>query len=68
MAPRKNDDLGEAEVQKNVDAEHDQGYVGVKVDPRPNSAYSLESGPDSPSAVEADGVRAVQHEPGKENA
>lgn len=30
----------------------DVGYIGTKVDPRPNSDYSLESGPDSPSAFE----------------
>lgn len=30
----------------------DKGYTGEKVDPLPNEAYSLESGPDSPSALE----------------
>lgn len=29
-----------------------QGYIGEKADPRDNSEYSLESGPDSPSALE----------------
>lgn len=28
------------------------GFIGEKVDPRPNEAYSLESGPDSPSPLE----------------
>lgn len=31
----------------------DKGYIGEKVDPRPNEDYSLESGPDSPSALDA---------------
>jgi len=35
--------------QEAVDEETDQGYRGVKVDPLPNSAYSLESGPDAPT-------------------
>jgi hypothetical protein len=29
-----------------------QGFRGDKVDPRDNSEYSLESGPESPSALE----------------
>lgn len=49
MAPtKKADDSGAADVQKAVDEATDQGYVGDKVDPRPNSDHSLESGPDSP--------------------
>lgn len=28
------------------------GIIGQKVDPRPNEEYSLESGPDSPSALD----------------
>lgn len=43
----------QAEAEKVANAELEQGYVGDKVDPRPNSDYSLESGPDSPGAVEA---------------
>jgi len=31
-----------------VAAGDDLGYIGVKVDPYPNSAHSLESGPDAP--------------------
>jgi len=50
-----------AEVQAKVDEETDDGYRGVKVDPLPNSAYSLESGPDSPSAFDEDAARLVQH-------
>jgi len=36
-------------VQKAVDEETEQGFRGIKVDPLPNSAYSLESGPESPA-------------------
>ena len=51
MAANKND-LGQAEAQKIADKNEEQGFIGVKVDPLPNSAHSLESGPDSPSALE----------------
>lgn len=47
-----NDKAGDAaakQVQKTVDEAEDKGYFGVKVDPLPNEAYSLESGPDSPT-------------------
>lgn len=30
----------------------DKGYLGTKVDPRPNEEYSLESGPDAPSLAD----------------
>lgn len=30
----------------------EKGYFGVEVDPRPNSEYSLQSGPDSPPIAE----------------
>lgn len=53
MTDKKQDDFGQAEVQKNVDAEQEQGFRGNKVDPRPNSDYSLESGPDSPGPGDA---------------
>ncbi len=52
MAAAKKDDLGQAEAQKIADTETEQGFRGQKVDPLPNSEYSLESGPDSPSAAE----------------
>lgn len=58
MAERKKKDAGdagEAEVQATADAEVDQGFAGTKVDPRDNEEYSLESGPDSPSAAEVRG-------------
>lgn len=46
---KKADDAGKAEVEKAVEAEQDQGFHGRKVDQEPNSAHSLESGPDAPS-------------------
>lgn len=48
----KQDDLGQAEAQKDGDRAEEQGFIGTKVDPLPNSAHSLESGPDSPTVVE----------------
>jgi hypothetical protein len=42
----------EAADTKAVETAQDQGFIGVKVDPLPNSAYSLESGPDSPTILE----------------
>ena len=48
------------EVQKTVDQVEERGYFGESPDPRPNSDYSLESGPDSPSAVQHDRARAAQ--------
>jgi hypothetical protein len=57
MATRKKTDDEQAtdkaaeRVQQAVDVETDQGYRGAKVDPRPNSDYSLESGAGSPSAA-----------------
>lgn len=52
---KKPDDLGETEVQKEVDKEQEQGFRGTKVDPLPNSAHSLESGPDAPPIHETPG-------------
>lgn len=46
--------LGGEQVQEEVAKAQEQGYFGTKTDPRPNSDYSLESGPDSPSPAEAD--------------
>lgn len=40
-------------VPTEADLGLDEGYIGTKADPRPNSAYSLESGPDSPSAADS---------------
>lgn len=57
MAPRKNAGekavaQSEEQVQAAVDEETEQGFRGTKVDPLPNEAYSLESGPDSPTPAE----------------
>lgn len=38
----KNDDAGASEVQKQVDAEQEQGFVGVKADPTPDEYYTVE--------------------------
>ncbi len=37
----KKSDLGQAEVQKNVDKEQDKGYLGVSSDPTPDEHYTL---------------------------
>lgn len=38
------------------------GYFGVKADPRPNSDYSLESGPDAPpNAVDGEAADYIKH-------
>lgn len=52
MASKKTDDGGAAEVQAKVNEAEEKGYVGTSPDPFPNSAYSLQSGPDSPTAEE----------------
>ncbi len=38
------DVLGGGEVQDATDKAEEKGYIGTKVDPRPNSDYSLEGG------------------------
>lgn len=60
MASTPKTDGGQADAQKLVDKAEDRGFIGTKADPRPNSDYSLESGPDSPSAAaqHADALRA----------
>lgn len=50
--PSKKDDGGAAEVQSRTDEAHEKGYFGTTPDPFPNSAYSLASGPESPTAAE----------------
>jgi hypothetical protein len=44
---------GAVEVQERVDKEQEQGYAGEVVDPIPNKEYSLQSGPDSPTAADS---------------
>lgn len=58
--PPSGADAGQAEVQAKVDKETEKGYRGVKVDPLPNSAYSIQSGPDSPTLDDAR-TREAQH-------
>jgi hypothetical protein len=49
-APAK--DAGASEVQQAFEEAQEKGYFGNQVDPLPNSAHSLESGPDAPTAAE----------------
>lgn len=63
----KKDDLGQAEVQKKVDQETEQGYRGTKVDPTPDAEYTLTTGPDSPPHVADDTTRVDQHSTTKES-
>lgn len=57
---RSNTDAGQAQVQAKVDEETEKGYRGVKVDPLPNDAYSIKTGPDSPTLADSR-TRADQH-------
>lgn len=65
-AAKKNDeaeatvDTASKEVQARFDREQEQGYVGIKVDPTPDEAYALTSGPDSPPHVPNNTTRAGQ--------
>lgn len=54
MATRstKSDDAGSDEVQAKADEAEEKGYIGTTPDPFPNEAYSLKSGPDSPTAAD----------------
>ena len=54
--PRNESPAAAGDAQKQVDEEQDKGYLGNKVDPLPNSAYSLESGPDSPTVAHGEPV------------
>jgi hypothetical protein len=56
----KAEDHGQEEVQEKVDHIEDTGVLGEKVDPRPDSDYSLKSGPDSPPAAADIHTRAEQ--------
>lgn len=44
--------VDEVESTKLAQSAEELGYIGTKVDPRPNSEHSLESGPDGPSIVD----------------
>lgn len=39
------------DVAKQVENAEDLGFIGVKVDPNPNEAYTLATGPSSPTAT-----------------
>lgn len=43
---------GTEQAQEVADRENEQGYRGVKVDPLPDSAHSLQSGPNAPTVAE----------------
>lgn len=62
----KRQESQEQKVQEAVDRAEEQGFIGEKADPRDNEEYSLQSGPDSPTAgeqnVEALRARAEQAE------
>lgn len=59
-APAKHDGEGNAEVQAKMDEALAKGYIGVVPDPIPNSAYSLQSGPDSPPVIDDNQTRFAQ--------
>ena len=49
------DDAGAKEVQATVDAAEDVGFIGTKVDPTPNEAYTVAgvtSGAETPETAE----------------
>lgn len=51
---------GIEQVQNAVAEAQKAGFQGVKVDPFPNEAYSLESGPDSPTIPQTIAALAQQ--------
>jgi hypothetical protein len=57
---KKPADAGQEHVQSAFEAAQEQGYFGVKVDPTPNSAHSLESGPSAPSVLEQNAIGLEQ--------
>lgn len=67
MAPRQTKAEKEAAAAEAKAGEHlgdlgtTDGYLGEKVDPKPNEEHSLESGPDGVPALEgqADGIAAA---------
>jgi hypothetical protein len=52
MAESKKADAGQAEVQDAFTEAQKKGFFGESPSPIPNKEYSLESGPESPSAFE----------------
>lgn len=53
-------DAGAADLQALADQSLNQGYFGVTHDPFPNEAYSLKSGPGSPSAASVNPATAAK--------
>ena len=65
---KSGDDAGQAEMQDMMDTATKQGFIGTEVDPIPNSAYSLQSGPDSPTIDEQrEALAKKQSEENKSN-
>jgi hypothetical protein len=57
-------DGGNAEVQKNMDAVNERGYLGVKVDPTPNEHYTLKgagAGKPTPETDPKQAAKAAEH-------
>jgi hypothetical protein len=63
---QKADDVGQAEVQKKVEAEQERGLHGTKVDPTPDEHYTVggvTSGKPTPeSDPDRAGLRREQHD------
>lgn len=62
MAAKK--DTTEKQVQEQVDAETEQGFRGVEVDPTPNENYTLQgvaSGKPTPETDEAQAEKVRKH-------
>lgn len=57
----KVEDHGQTEVQKTADESQDQGYVGRVPDPNDNEAYTVQTGPESPTAVPDSTTRYAAH-------
>lgn len=51
-ASKARGDAGQAEMQSKYDEAAAKGYVGAVPAGPPNSAYSMESGPESPSPLD----------------
>lgn len=50
-----------AELNAAADEAARLGYIGTKVDPTPDDAWSIASGPTSPSTVATSATRSPQH-------
>ncbi len=59
---KDSNDAGQAEVQAKSDEAEEKGYLGTVPPGPPNEAFSLESGPDSPSAYEQSVASAAARE------